>query len=399
MRAIIAVQRDETRLRAGQIAAAKAAPPQARLGSTVHPFLPRAEWSLAEGLHWNALVQDPALHGQFSILWPDGALRTYPHQTPARDVLLARARDVSLIAEGLLIGPNGTMLKPDPYHTSLNYPVESLTVLAGQGKAVRIRPAATRADAQPVLLLDGLASLHWPNYYHWMITHLSRIALAAERGLLDHRKLVLPEGMKAWTLDSLDLIGVTERHRMIVPPSHLIRFGDVAILSSIEHLSPAAIHAMRARFLGDAARVTAPPKDGAVFYLSRRSRALRKLVNEVEIEAIARAMGFKVIAPEDYSIAEQRTLFAAARGIAAPEGAALTNMIFAAPGTRVLSVLCQNDMLPIFNDLALVLGQAHRKMPGAGLGGMPGGTRFQPHYRIAPDLARQGLAWVLEGAT
>lgn len=397
MPAILAVERDNVRLRAGQIAQAQAAPPKARLGSAVHPFLPRSEWSLAEGVPWDVLAHDPVLHGQFDILWPDGALRSYNHATPARDVLLARTRDISLLAEGLLIGPKGTMLKPDPYHTSLNYPVESLTVLAGQGKAVRVRPLARRDHPGPVLLLDGLAALHWPNYYHWMITHLSRIALAAEMGLLDHRKLVLPEGMKAWTLDSLDLIGVTDHQRLIVPPPHLIRFADAAILSSVEHLSPAAIHAMRRRFLGDGAQVTAPPADGRAFYLSRRSRALRKLVNEDEIEAIARDMGFEVIAPEDHSIADQRVLFASARGIAAPEGAALTNMIFAAPGTRVLSILCQNDMLPIFNDLALVLEQAHRKLPGAGIAGTLDSKRFQPHYHIAPDLARQALSWVLEG--
>jgi hypothetical protein len=397
LRAICAVERDNTHLRAGQITQAQAATPVARLGSTVHPFLPREEWSRAEAIHWDALARDPVLKGQFDILWPDGTLRTYPHETPARDVLLAQAPGVSLIAEGLLIGPSDTMLRPDPYHTSLNYPLESLTVLAGQGKAVRVRPAATSTHADPVLLLDGLAALHWPNYYHWMITHLTRIALAAERGLLTRRKLVLPEGMRAWTLESLDLIGVTSDQRMIVPPSHLIRFGDAAILSSIEHLSPAAIHALRRRFLGEAAAVTAPPPQGRVFYLSRRSRALRKLVNEDEIEAIARDMGFEVMAPEDYTIAQQRDLFAQARGIAAPEGAALSNMTFAPPGTRVLSILCENDMLPIFNDLALVLGQAHRKLPGAGLAGMPGGTRFQPHYHIAPVLARKALAWVLEG--
>ena len=398
MRAVVSVARDDTRLRAGQLAEAKTAAPTARLGSTVHAFLPRPDWSLAEGVTWNTLAPDPALNGHFDILWPDGRLQSYHHETPARDVLVARTPGISLMAEGLLIGPKGTMLKPDPYHTSLNYPVESLTVLAGQGRAVRVRPVRTEDHSGPVLLLEGLAALHWPNYYHWMITHLSRIALAAEQGLLDGRKLVLPEGMKAWTLESMDLIGVTDAHRMIVPPSHLIRFADAFVLSSIEHLSPAAIHALRRRFLGTGATVTPPPKHGRAFYLSRRSRALRKLVNEDEIEAIASDMGFEVIAPEDYTIAQQQGLFAQARGIAAPEGAALSNMIFAAPGTRVLSILCQNDMLPIFNDLTLVLGQNHRKLAGAGMYGLPDSTRFQPHYRIAPDLARKALAWVLEGA-
>lgn len=396
MPAVVAVERDNLRLRAGQTAAAQDDPPTARRGSSVHPYLPRADWSRAEAMTWEVLARDPGLRGRFDILWPDGTLRSYDHETPARDVLLADARGASLVAEGLIIGPKGTMLKPDPYHTSLNYPVEGLTVLAGQGRAVRIRPQARLRCDQPVLLLDALAVLHWPNYYHWMITHLSRIALAAEAGVLADRRLVLPAGMKRWMLESLDLIGLGETTRLIVPPSDLTRFGDARILSSVEHLSPAAIHALRRRVLGPRAEVLAPPQPGRVLYLSRRSRALRKLVNEDEIEAIAADMGFEVIAPEDYSIAEQRDIFAQARGIAAPEGAALSNMIFAAPGTRVLSILCENDMLPIFNDLALVLGQAHCKLPGAGLAATPAGTRFQPHYHIAPALARRALAWVLE---
>jgi hypothetical protein len=397
MQDVVAIARDDTRLRAGQLAEAAADPPLSRRGSSVHAFLPRPEWSRAEGLHWDCLSRDPALTGTFAIHWPDGQLRSYRHETPARDVLLTPSAEIALMAEGLLIGPKGHMLKPDPYHTSLNYPVESMTVLAGQGRAVRIRPRATRRHDAPVLLLDGLAVLHWPNYYHWMITHLARIALAADAGLLDQRQLVLPEGMKSWTHDSLDLIGVPEAQRLIVAPPELIRFADARILSSIEHLSPAAILSLRRRFLGQAAAVEAPPRPGRAFYLSRRSRALRKLMNEDEVEALAHAMGFEVIAPEDYTIAQQRALFAQARGIAAPEGAALSNMIFAAPGTRILSILCQNDMLPIFNDLALVLGQAHRKLPGTGIEGLQGSTRFQPHYRIAPDLARQALSWVLEG--
>ena len=75
----------------------------------------------------------------------------------------------------------------------------------------------------------------------------------------------------------------------------------------------------------------------------------------------------------------------------------MTNTMFCPPGARVLAVLCLNDMMPIFNDLSLVLGHHHRKLAGRGLTGVATGNRFQPQFDVDLDLARQSLAWVLEG--
>ena len=108
-------------------------------------------------------------------------------------------------------------------------------------------------------------------------------------------------------------------------------------------------------------------------------------------------MGFDVIAPQDFSVADQIRMFAHSNGIAAVEGAALTNTIFSPPGTRVLAMLCVNDMMPIFNDLSLVLGHHHRKLAGRGLTGIATANRFQPPFAIDLDLVRQSLTWVLEG--
>lgn len=368
-----------------------------RQGTSVHPLMDRAAWSRAESVVWSDLVVDPKVQGRFDLVWPDGSLQGFDHATAARPIRTARLSGAVLVTEGLLMGPGGHVLRPHPYHTSLDYPRPGPVVVAGQGRALRLRPGPEIPVEAPVLVLDAMAALHWPNYYHWMIPHLARIALAQERGLLSDRKLVLPQGLRPWMEETLALIGLGAGDRIDLPPDQGLRLDDALVMTSIEHLSPAAIGALRRRLMGDAAQMAAPPPEGPVLYLSRRDRARRRLVNEPEIEALARDMGLQVIAPEDYSVAEQMRLFAGARGIAAPEGAALTNTIFAAPGTRILSMVCVNEMMPIYNDLALVLGHDHRKLAGPPAAQQAGGNRIQPEFTLDPDIVRASLAWVLSG--
>lgn len=385
---------DEARLAAGDLAAARRDPPPSRRDTQVHAFLPRADWTRAEGICWSVLQDDPAIPGSFDLVAPDGRLQTVAHQTPARPVLTAPVPGLTLVPEGLLIGPRGHVLRPDPYHTSLDYPRPDLVVAAGQGGALRLRPSAWAEVDEPALVLEACAALHWPNYYHWMIPHLARIALAADRGLLDQRRLVLPQGLRRWMTNTLDLLGLPAPRRIDIPPGQATRLTDALVLSSIEHLSPSAIQALRGRLLGSRAGSDQPPPDGPFLYLSRRDRSRRRMVNEAEIEDLARSMGFQILAPEDLTIAQQIDLFARARGIAAPEGAALTNTLFAAPGTRVLAILCLQDMMPVFNDLALVLGHHHRKLAGLPTESQVGGNRFQPQFAVDPAAAARALAWV-----
>lgn len=391
---VLAIERDNCRLWAGDVTAASRDAPPSRAGSEVYPLMRRKDWTEAEGVLWAPLAEDAERRGRFGILWPDGREESFDHVAPAGRIGHVRLSGLSLIAEDLLIGPGGHMLRPDPYHTSLAYPRESRVVVAGQGRAVRVAPRGEAQEASPVLLLDGFEALQWHNYYHWMIPLLSRIALAQENGLLDRRRLVVPEGLRRWMTETLDLIGLSPDQRRPVPLGQRVRFDDAVLMTSVEHVSPSAIGALRRRIMGDGAKVKAPPADGPCLYLTRRDQTRRSLVNEAEIEALAREMGFRVIAPQDLTVAEQIVIFASARGVAAPEGAALTNTIFCAPGVRVLSIVCANDMMPIYNDLALVLGHDHLKLAGTPEARQTSGSRFQPQFSTDLALVRKALAWV-----
>lgn len=74
-------------------------------------------------------------------------------------------------------------------------------------------------------------------------------------------------------------------------------------------------------------------------YVGRGSRGRRNLANEAQISDYAAQHGFEKLDMDGRSVAEQAQLFSQAAFIIAPHGAALTNLLFATPGARVLELL------------------------------------------------------------
>lgn len=74
-------------------------------------------------------------------------------------------------------------------------------------------------------------------------------------------------------------------------------------------------------------------------YLKRGPSAKRPLHQEEYLEYALRQRGFDVIDPVNLSLPECISAFARADLIVAPHGAALTNLVFTRPGTKVLELL------------------------------------------------------------
>lgn len=393
---VVALERDNLALARGDLSVAA---PISRQDTTLHAFAPREGWSRAEGLSWAAFSHDPPVQGQFDVAWFDGQVETAPHVTPSGQVATAAIPGLRLMPEDFVIGPaSGAVLRPDPYHTSAEFPWPSPWMRAAGKRAIRLGGGDYRRQSDPVLVLEAFEALRWRNYFHWMVPILSRVALALDAGLLDQRRLVVPEGLSGWMLDSLALLGLTGDRLLTVTPGQGQDFDDAVLMSSIEHLSRSGLRALRRRFLAAAGAGGDGPGAGRFLFLSRKGHALRSLINQDEVEDLAARMGFEVIAPQDLGIAGQVRVFAAARGVAGVEGAALTNTIFAPPGIGVLAIVCENDMMPIFNDLSILLGQHHRKLAGQARPlSAAGGGRLQPPYAVDLAVARRSLDWVLAG--
>lgn len=75
---------------------------------------------------------------------------------------------------------------------------------------------------------------------------------------------------------------------------------------------------------------------GNRYYISRNDTKNRNVINEDELKPILEEYGFKIVYPTHFSHKDQIEMFANAEAIVAPAGAALTNLLFVRPETKVV---------------------------------------------------------------
>lgn len=90
-------------------------------------------------------------------------------------------------------------------------------------------------------------------------------------------------------------------------------------------------------------------------FISRHNNKNREYNND-EIETFLKSKGFNVVYPEQNSLEEQVGLFYNADLIVAASGAALTNIIFCKPKTKIIVLANQKLNLAIFSNLAKCFG-------------------------------------------
>ncbi len=71
---------------------------------------------------------------------------------------------------------------------------------------------------------------------------------------------------------------------------------------------------------------------------TRRGNSTRQMLNEAEVVAAVIGLGFRVIEPEQLSLAAQIAAFASADIVVGPSGSAMFNVVFCRPGTKVLDI-------------------------------------------------------------
>lgn len=173
----------------------------------------------------------------------------------------------------------------------------------------------------------------WKRYYHWLIqsvfpawllrresglflfpnvTPVQRSMLTIARVPMD-RCVFLPPQLKV-SVSNLRLSEVCFPNYDEVPHPQLGEFGRVL-----------------------AKRITG--KGSAKFvYVSRRDSSRRPVANEDEVERAFADRGFDVVSLSGRPFEDQVRLFRDASIIAGPHGAGLSNIVFAAPGARVIEL-------------------------------------------------------------
>jgi len=240
-----------------------------------------------------------------------------------------------------------------------------------------------RRFPNPRPLAGWYATLSYPSafaYFHWVVESLPRMRLL-EPYISALDGVFVPEGLTPSMQESLILLGL--RAKQLIPmqisshfaPEHLLVPAFCAGLD-MPNWAP---EYLRSRVLD-----TPPPIVNRRLYLSRGKTARRRLLNEEALLPILARHGFDVVHPQDLGFKEQAQLFASARCVIGPSGAALTNAIFLAPGGALAVLQPHSGMGPhVFYSLASAAGLHYWELHGI----LEPGSAAPEHsdFRIDPD--------------
>ncbi|WP_284945257.1 glycosyltransferase family 61 protein [Acidisoma cladoniae] len=173
------------------------------------------------------------------------------------------------------------------------------------------------------------------NFGHYLIDMFPKAWLA-------HR-LLAPQGLTFIVHDSALMPVIRDSLTIIgIRPEAIVATGNAPVVcerllvidgltSHGDYQSPICVQA-----LSDLAeRLPAAPFPK--LFIRRQSRK-RPLINEAEVERVLTARGFIAVDPGQMSLAEQIVLFKGARIVVGALGAAMTNIVFCAPGATVVAL-------------------------------------------------------------
>lgn len=386
-------------LETGQLDIARAA--RARLPQTVAsevvPMNPWEDWAAFEGGTLHLVASDDEVPGQWDVVQPDGQLRQAQHHALATELSVLPCRNLLVRNSHLLIGSRGGIMQAHAWHRQMgSFPFPHPSVLnRGLKGATLAVPAEVQQVDEPLVVLTNMDATFHRNFYHWMVLTLARIQLLNEEGLLAGRRLLLPEEMSGWMKSSLRDIGLQPEQIRFYGVHEVLRLADAWVASPSEYASPTQVERLR-RCLWRAAGLdpAAPPAPSRCLYITRSGEFRRPFLEEREVAAAAVELGFECVAPETLPLLEQVKLFAQAKGIAGPPGAAFTNLMWAQAGTRVLTFFKQEINGPTFLDLSFLRGQQHRWLQGRSLPGFEYISVVTSPYSVDVALARRELQWV-----
>lgn len=228
---------------------------------------------------------------------------------------------------GLVLLPDGTVAAESLYGTSH---------LDGD-PAFRSRPPrrAPLVGGDTVLLSGEFSNR--PNWFHWFHEGLLRLHGVLEC-VPDRARILVPTDLAPWKAATLHRLGIPEERLLRYDGRTGARFERLwypSLPSTVaEH--PGAVAWLRERLLAGEGAGTGRRER---LFISRAGVTHARIVDEAALAPLLAARGFTPIRPETLTVTQQIRSFAGATHVVGPTGAGFTNLIFAAPTTRVLEIL------------------------------------------------------------
>ena len=202
----------------------------------------------------------------------------------------------------------------------------------------------------PAFLLAGPTDLHFGD---WMYNFVPRLHLAEAARL--EVPLVVNADLPPRYLDMLEALGAPRSRLVLRDPEGVSVFPRLYVPSwpSPHRLEP--MEGQERVYARAASRAPAGPRE--LLFLSRRNFSKRALVNEAQVRELFVARGFRLVRPEEETLAQNIETFARPACVAGPYGSAFRNVVFNRE-PPVAFLLMPPDGVKFIEGSALFLAQA-----------------------------------------
>jgi hypothetical protein len=200
------------------------------------------------------------------------------------------------------------------------------------------------------------------NLSHFLLDQLTKLAVY-KKYLGDIPRFVLPDDHPYYH-SVLSIAGLAELALIPRQKQFSIRSDRLLIASNIEPdlRHPAHLGASWALDFLRELLPTGPPEGSRAdrkIFISRADARARKIINQQEIEAIVSRRGYDIVVPGEMTAREQMRVFGEASHVVGVHGAGLTNVLFCAPGARVLEILPALCAAPTYWVLSTQIGHRY----------------------------------------
>lgn len=267
---------------------------------------------------------------------------TLPHLTDAvmrREITWASQQPLpeqylAIVPQAQVLGARGLVRLPDG-----SYPLE---LSYGDTKLLNEFINGLELDKIPAQFKRGsfysVSLPYFTNYGHWVMDVAVRSLLALEH-LPQDISFIVPKHMLPFQWTTLQVLGINQERCVEIGWRQVWQVEQLYMTPMSSYMGvdrPEANRRLRERFWK--ACGIKSHRAHRRLYLTRRGMSNRRIVNEAELELELASYGFETIAPETLSLLDQVKLFSEAEIVIGAHGAALTNLVFAPDGTRLLDI-------------------------------------------------------------
>lgn len=201
------------------------------------------------------------------------------------------------------------------------------------------------------------------NYLHWFVDCLSRLFLIERLDPSIKISYVLVPPLKYdFQWESLQALGFDRAQIIELKPLQCFQFENLLATTAPRGLGSAiapkwAIDRYRDEFLQKASKC--PRVVGSRIYVSRRDAPNRMFINEEAVCSVMKMHGFDVVELTPLNLWQKIAVFAQAEIIVSQTGAGLANLMFCQSGTKVLELVDEDFVYPLYATLAHSVNSEH----------------------------------------